>query len=324
MTIEIVLPNRIGDAILSLPAILCLKQLQDSESSKTVIYPPDRLFEIIWSLKLFNTQNLEEIIKFHSWFNPAEQSYVLDTSSRVIGLRSKKFYGPKIEAKWFTKFFQENLGCLELESIQQELPKDLVDFLQTKFGFSVASIRYFGMLLKMGYSVEQIKNTFKFSNSSLALQNELTTWEPNVAKKGYLVFCMEAAYGTKREAKRRWEEENYFKLAEKIYKDFQLLSVFVGVEKTPALPKQMEKFSLDLRGKLTILQLAQLLIYSAGYIGNDTGPLHIANLMKVPSVCIYLSTAPETFGPIFPTLNHPVLEPTIDTVYTALAQMINQ
>jgi ADP-heptose:LPS heptosyltransferase len=49
--------------------------------------------------------------------------------------------------------------------------------------------------------------------------------------------------------------------------------------------------------------------FSKAYIGNDTGPLHLANLIQIPSLCIYLSTEPQTYGPIFADLNFPLINP---------------
>ena len=308
---EIILPNRIGDAILSLPMLICLKQLQSkfgSADEEIVIYPPFNLFEIIWSLKIFETATLDEIIKVHSWFAPAKQSFILDTSSRILGLRSQTVYGEKIKAKWFTKFYTQDLPFLPLEKTASHLPSELIEFLKNSFNLPLASIRYFGVLLKLNYSVAQIKQVFSFDcKNILNLQTDLNYWEPKLAQNNYIVICMEAAYGRKHENKRRLPENYYLEISQKLYENHGLLSVFIGVEHKPKiLPNS---FSLDLRGKLSLLQLAQLLKFSKAYLGNDTGPLHLANLLKTESFCIYLSTSPEIYGPIFPQFNHPINNP---------------
>lgn len=307
------MPNRIGDAVLSLPMLICLKQLQNTfgpTENKFIIYPPFRFFEIIWALKIFDIAALDEIVKVHSWFDPAEQTFILDTSSRIIGLRSKRAYGEKIKAKWFTQFYAEDLPFLALEKTNDTLPLELIDFLKSNFHLSLASIRYFGILLKLNYSLAQIKQVFCFdAKQSLNLEADLNYWEPKLTKDKYIVICMEAAYGRKRESKRRLPENHYFEISKKLYEKYSLISAFIGVEHKPKLPKEILKHSIDLRGKLTLVQLAQLIKFSKAYLGNDTGPLHLANLLKTQSFGIYLSTEPETYGPIFPEFNYSIIKP---------------
>ena len=313
-SIYFVLPNRIGDAILSLPAVLCFKQLNDlaePELKKEItIFPPDSLFEIIWSLKICKTLNLEEIIKVHSWFKPLEEVFSWNNSTQLIGLKAKQIYGEKVKSRWVSQFYTKDLKYLDLDKTAELLDPELIRFLKEEKKLSLASIRYFGCMLDLGYTTEQIKKVFDFDTNSFALPAEgFNGWEPNLIKNNYIVFSMEAAYGRKHEAKRRWNEENYFKIAEYIYEKHGLISVFIGLEKLPLIPSSA-KYIIDQRNKLTTVQLAQLMLHSKGYIGNDTGPLHLANLLKKPSVCIYLSTLPENYGPIFPQLNFPIIQPT--------------
>jgi hypothetical protein len=299
---QIVLPDGVGDAILSLPAILCLKQL--APEAKVVIYPPFRLFEILWSLKIFETQFLEEIIKVHSWFDPAEQTIYLNRSARAFGLHSKKSYGEVQPGKWYTKY-NINLPYLNINRVTEHLPAELISFLRDKFHFSLGSICYFGFLLELGFTVQDVQKTFSFNLGSLELQNNLNHWEPDLANKSYLVFCTEASYGSKGAAARRWPAQHFIELANLAYQKYKLLPVFVGTDTQLRLPKGF----VDMRCKLTLLQVAQLMRYSKGYIGNDSGNLHLANLMKTPTIGIYQSTSSSDYGPIFESLNLAVNKP---------------
>ncbi|MDJ0625563.1 MAG: glycosyltransferase family 9 protein [Candidatus Caenarcaniphilales bacterium] len=312
-TTEIILPNRIGDSVLSLPALLCLKQLQNkyNKNREITIYPPFHFFEVIWSFKLFETKLLEEISKVHSWFSPADETFFLSTSYKSLGIRTQKSYGENIQAKPLLKY-NVDLPYLSITKTEEYLSPNLVEYLRTNFGFSIATIRIFGILKEMGYSEKQIIETFQFDNNSLELQvDELNTWSPTLAKNNYLVCCMEAAYGRKREAKRRWDESNYIELAEKLHRETSLLTVFVGTDTSYKIPQTLksQQSLIDLRGKLTLVQLTQLIRHSKAYYGNDTGPLHIANLMKRPSIGIYLSTDPKDYGPIFKDLNKAIIKP---------------
>ena len=53
----------------------------------------------------------------------------------------------------------------------------------------------------------------------------------------------------------------------------------------------------DMRGKLTLRQTAWLLKHSAVAIGNDCGPMHIADAVLTPSVVIFGPTCEVKNGP---------------------------
>lgn len=137
----------------------------------------------------------------------------------------------------------------------------------------------------------------------------------------YAVFCLEAANNRRNDADRRWGEESYLEIAEYIYEKYNLTSVFIGTNRKFSIPQK--PYFIDLRKKLDLVNLTQLLKFSIGYIGNDTGPLHIANLMQKKSVGIYLreSTAVE-YSPLFPELNTIIIKPAnIDAVYPAIDEL---
>ena len=85
---------------------------------------------------------------------------------------------------------------------------------------------------------------------------------------------------------RRWGEKNIsLSLLRKLYKNYNLNSAFIGIDKSVPIPEK--PYFIDLRSNLNMASLTQVLKYSKGYIGNDTGPLHLANFMKKKSIGIY-------------------------------------
>ena len=53
---------------------------------------------------------------------------------------------------------------------------------------------------------------------------------------------------------------------------------------------------INLAGKLDLLELASLLAFSSLYIGNDSGPTHIAFAVKTPMIQLFGPGEPEIFG----------------------------
>ncbi|MFC2160291.1 glycosyltransferase family 9 protein [Acidobacteriota bacterium] len=54
---------------------------------------------------------------------------------------------------------------------------------------------------------------------------------------------------------------------------------------------------LILSGKTTLSQLAGVLLHANLFVSNDSGPMHMANAIKVPVVAIFGPTDPELTGP---------------------------
>jgi hypothetical protein len=321
--IEIVLPNRIGDTILTLPAIVCLKQLMEKYDSGRFDYELIAtlpLTEILQSLDLFKVRRMTRFLKIKSWLAPADKTFFLSTTTTNLGYRSRESHGLRMINKKHIKF-SVDMPYLSLPHTQSVLPGDLVKYLKSEFEFTTAKIRHFGICLDMGYTVDQIRQTFKFDAGSFAINNGFFTWQPSISAK-YLVFCMEAASGRiKNNSDRLWKEEFFFDLAELAYAKYGLHSAFIGISNLPELPKN--PYFVDFRGKLSLKQTAMLLHYSCGYVGNDTGPSHLANLMKKNSITIYMrEDALRDFGPLFPHLMAKFLKPqTSEEIYPALEKL---
>jgi ADP-heptose:LPS heptosyltransferase len=132
---------------------------------------------------------------------------------------------------------------------------------------------------------------------------------------------MEAAGGKgRRNDKRRWGADHYLTLARQIREQYGYRIAFIGIAAEPLIPPQDGYF--DLRGKLSLWQLFRLMAGAAGYFGNDTGPMHMANLVGIPSVGVY-PAGENDHAPLFGELNSAVMRPTSpEDVYPAVQQMI--
>jgi ADP-heptose:LPS heptosyltransferase len=112
---------------------------------------------------------------------------------------------------------------------------------------------------------------------------------------------MEAAYNRRHARKRRWNVDGFFDLAKKLYAEHGIESVFVGLQNQPQLPNR--SYMKDLRKELTLEQIVNLLYYSRGFVGNDSGLLHIANLLRKKTIGIYSSDAGKNYWPLYPPFN---------------------
>ena len=113
-----------------------------------------------------------------------------------------------------------------------------------------------------------------------------------------IVLCPGAEYGPAK----RWPVLRYQAVMEDISRNHDLTWVIVGTEKDAPLGKELAKdFSgsvENLCGKTTLSELLSELKECRLLLTNDTGTMHLADLLGVPVVAIFGSTEPELTGPL--------------------------
>ena len=87
-----------------------------------------------------------------------------------------------------------------------------------------------------------------------------------------------------------WPPNNYARLADQLVERYGARMVICGgprdIPVTSAVAAQMKGDPTVLAGRTTLRQLAALLEVCALYVGNDTGPLHVAVTIGIPTLCI--------------------------------------
>lgn len=315
--VVIILPNKLGDSILSLPLILCLRKLAETYGPpgiaiEFVTYAP--LLKVFAAVGVTDITMMSLAARIKSWIKPADKALFLIATSKNFGFYARTTYGLRQSNKWLVRF-DRDLKFLRSES----LPLELEHYLMSECGLPRFSVRQFGTALEIGYTVDQIKSAFTFSRKSLPINHSLLA-EPSTIGAPYLICCMEAASGKgRRNDHRRWISDHYLTLATRIREQYGFHIAFVGIANEPPIP-DLDGFH-DLRGKLDLWQLFQLSTYASGYFGNDTGPLHMANLAGVPSVGVY--PAENEYAPLFSEFNCVIMKPdSPEDVYPAIQRMI--
>ena len=94
----------------------------------------------------------------------------------------------------------------------------------------------------------------------------------------YIVF-----HCSSNEKSKDWLDKNWAKLAEHISKKYKLPIIEVGTEST------LQRYNLNfinLCGKTTILETAEVIRRSLLFVGVDSGPAHIANAVETPGIVL--------------------------------------
>lgn len=100
---------------------------------------------------------------------------------------------------------------------------------------------------------------------------------------------------------KRWLPERYAELADWLIARKRAQILFVGVEdEIPIITEiqaGMQAQSVNIAGKTTLIQLASILHTCNVFIGNDSGPMHLAAAVGTQTIGLYGPGDPTRFGP---------------------------
>ncbi|UCH12390.1 MAG: glycosyltransferase family 9 protein [Candidatus Omnitrophota bacterium] len=102
---------------------------------------------------------------------------------------------------------------------------------------------------------------------------------------------------------RRWPKQNFARLAEKLIEKYNVYVVFIGKKEEREYTGSVidllhSRYNVvDLAGRLSLFRLIALLELSSLLITNDSGPLHLAVAMGIPTVSFFGTETPVLFGP---------------------------
>ncbi len=149
-----------------------------------------------------------------------------------------------------------------------------------------------------------IKN-FDLSLTELHYDNEITTKADNIFKslnlpknKKNIFINAFALWET-----RRWDEEKYISLIKRLHSKYNFI-LFGGpdsVELNNKIEKNLKVKKLNLvniAGKLKLKESISILKHADLFITSDTGPMHMAFMMNVPTLAIFGPVKPEQRMPL--------------------------
>jgi len=112
--------------------------------------------------------------------------------------------------------------------------------------------------------------------------------------KPYIVILPGAGEGWKTKC---WSESSFARLSDILIDKFGYSIVFLGGKKEKRridnIKKTMNKKAKDLSGKTDLKELAGVLKESSLFITHDTGPMHLAEALKVPTIALFGPTDPR-------------------------------
>jgi ADP-heptose:LPS heptosyltransferase len=101
---------------------------------------------------------------------------------------------------------------------------------------------------------------------------------------------------------RRWPYENFIELINRVVSRHDIAVIFIGSQSEAGMVEEImgrikRPSVLNFAAKLSIRQLAYLFERSELIVSNDSGPLHLAVAMGVPTVSFFGPETPVIYGP---------------------------
>lgn len=103
---------------------------------------------------------------------------------------------------------------------------------------------------------------------------------------------------------RRWPKENFAQLSERLLKRKNIRILLIGGEEDKKCVESFQKLLkpsnqvINLCSRITVGELIALLERCHLFIGNDSGPLHLAAALGLPTVSFFGPETPFLYGPV--------------------------
>jgi heptosyltransferase-2 len=169
------------------------------------------------------------------------------------------------------------------------------------------------------YYLELVK-TFHTSADTASIEIQATSEERRNAREllkaegipfdtPFLVLNPGAAYGSAK----RWHTDRFADVADALAGELQLRVALIGSDRERPISEEirnrMKSSAVMLTGRTSLETLIGVLAESSLMITNDSGPMHIAAALGIPTVAIFGSTDERVTGPYGPRtriVKHPV------------------
>jgi heptosyltransferase II len=116
----------------------------------------------------------------------------------------------------------------------------------------------------------------------------------------FMILSPGAAFG----AAKRWGDRQFAEAADNLAKEFHLAVVIIGSESersiSESIRSSMKTAAVVLNGKTSMETLIGLIAESSLMLGNDSGPVHLASALGIPTVAVFGATDYKVAAPYGP------------------------
>lgn len=274
--------SSIGDIILTTPLVRCLRKkypearisfIIKKEFADLMRHNPhiDKLIVFDKSTGFSGLKQLKEKIKKENY------DWIIDIHKSLRSRYLKIFSGAKLKTKYHKLIFRRSL---------------LVRFKLNLYGhYKPVYLRYFDAVRKAGIQYDGQGTEVFFQDSDFIKVKELAKLD-DIPGREIVTVCPGASFSNK-----IWSIEGFTAVGKYLKEERNMKVVLLGGKKDVDLceniHRQLGNSSINLSGKLSLLQSAALLSMCKVVITNDSGMMHMAQSQKKPVVAIFGPTVKE-------------------------------
>jgi heptosyltransferase-2 len=289
MKIVVRAPNWVGDSVLALPAMeTIIRNYPESEIWVAALpwvkdlFPMSGMFTGTISLpEPKGLKTLQDAAK-----SLREASFdlgILFTNSFASAL---VFYLARIPQRWGYK--KDGRGLLLTKGISTRSEENHAH--QTSY--------YLDLLRGLGLKEFHEEYSLPINPGEKALTEEWLESLNVRIQRPLIIINPGAFYGSAK----RWPAERYADLASLLQSRMRAQVLIIGssgeIPLAEAIASRMKERPHVLAGKTSLPRLAALLSLADLFVTNDSGPMHLANVLKVPLVALFGPTEPARTGPM--------------------------
>ncbi|UCE42437.1 MAG: lipopolysaccharide heptosyltransferase II [Candidatus Aminicenantes bacterium] len=288
MKILVRMPNWIGDSVLALPAMKTIKRnypesevwAGTQEWVKDLFAMDDMFAGAISLLEHKSLKNLQESAKIlrKSRFDLG----ILFTNSFASAL---VFAMARIPQRWGYK--KDGRGLLLTKGIP----------IQSRENRAHQVHYYLDLLLGLGLKEFPEEHSLPIDRQEKTRAEEWLGSQNIQIQRPLIIISPGAYYGSAK----RWPAKKYAELATLLQSRMRAQVLVIGsADETPlaeAISSLMSERPHILTGNTSLPRLAALLSLADLLVTNDSGPMHLANILKVPLVALFGPTEPARTGP---------------------------
>jgi len=288
MKIVVRAPNWIGDSVLALPALYNLKK--NFPDSQIWIAARDWVKDLFMigdlcegTISLRRQNGMKALLESSRTLKELRFDLgILFTNSFASALI---FYLARIPERWGYK--KDGRGFLLTKRIPVQKKKDRLH--QAHY--------YLDLLYQSG-----LKNLSEELAFPLDQNEKIRTGEwlksLNINPDDLVIIINPGAYYG---SAKRWPVSKYADLASLLQKKIAAQILIIGSSEelslAEAISSLMDKKPFILAGQTSLSRLVSLISFADLFITNDSGPMHLANALKVPAIVLFGPTDPNRTGP---------------------------
>ncbi len=287
--ILVVLPNYIGDVLMSTPALHLLRKISP-ELNITVLTASagKEILEICPDINQIITRPLKLTLK-----------------DRIKLIKDIKELKPDCVLLFRTTFFNSLMAYLSKAKIRAGIMTEFSEIFLNRFVKKDKKRRFRDEYLEILFSVfpeqkdkisdEEIYKMRIYTNENDKKYIDGILKEHKLEKKFAIIIA-----STTRPSK-NWALKNYAFVIDELQERFNIKTVLIGskndFERNEKIIGLTKHKPINLAGKTNLRQLAELIKRASIFIGPDTGATYISSSVDTNTIALFGSTDPAKFGP---------------------------